>query len=169
MSDWNLIYSTNASGTPVFGTVTALRTAVMSGADVKVIYNPSGGVWWSRQCLSVSSRGGFNSPLVSATHVEALDTQDGSSGLEFNTPIALEYHIYNSNGVRNLQKIGSGGGLLFSESKKMPMRWYVKDYTVPWWQFVNVVAKAIDLETQGARKRARRSKTASKLRRRRRA
>jgi hypothetical protein len=125
MSDWSLIYATDASGAVTKGSVMELRLAVMSGADVKVMYSTAPGVWWSRYCASASVRGSGASRLVSATYMEAADTQDGSQGLEFATPFAVEYQIYNSNGVQQMHKGGR------TVSKVVTMRWYVRDYQAP--------------------------------------
>lgn len=121
MSDWSLILSTDGNGAITMGSVADLRAAVIAGADVKVVYGTGGGVWWSRYCPSVSARGSGSSALVSATYMEAADTVAGAQGLEFATPFALEYQIYNSNGVQQMVKNGR------SQSKVVPMRWYVRD------------------------------------------
>ena len=83
MSDWTLIYSTDSGGAPVFGSLSALKVAVLAAADVKVMYSPRSGIWWSRYCASVSTRGSGSSSLVSATYMEAADTKVGATGLEF--------------------------------------------------------------------------------------
>src|SRR4051812_12467338 len=125
MSNWTLIYSTDSAGAVDFGSVPELRAAVFLGADVKIIYRTRSGTWWSRYCPSVSIQGpGGSSSMVSATYVEAADTTFGSKGLEFATPFAIEYHIYNSNGVRQVHKTGHDQ----PETSFVPMRWYVRDY-----------------------------------------
>ncbi|GAB2469606.1 hypothetical protein GCM10011375_40200 [Hymenobacter qilianensis] len=125
MSDWTLIYITDSTGTAVVGSVADLTRAVRAGADVKVIYNSGPGVWWSRYCESVSTRGTGSARLVSATYMRAADTRVGGTGLEFEVPFAVEYHIYNSNGVYWMSKAGN------STYRTVPMRWYVKDYKLP--------------------------------------
>lgn len=125
MSDWTLIYATNSTGTAVVGSVAALAKAVRAGADVKIIYNSGPGIWWSRYCASVSTRGTGASRLVSATYMEAADTRAGGTGVEFEVPFAREYHIYNSNGVYWMSKGGN------STNRIVAMQWFVKDYQLP--------------------------------------
>lgn len=132
MSDWTLIYSTDATGAAVVGSVADLSSAVRAGADVKIIYNSGPGVWWSRYCDSVSTRGTASTRLVSATYMKAADTRLGGSGVEFEVPFAVEYHIYNSNGFYWMSKGGD------STNRIVPMRWYVKDYNLPWIPFLVV-------------------------------
>ena len=130
MSNWTLIYSSDANGNAVTGSVSALAAAVRSAADVKVLYNPSQGVWWSRYCSSATVRGTGSASTVAATHMEAADTQGGGE-IEFAAPAAVEYHIYNSNGVRKLLKLNlQTHQVLANQTQRMPMRWYVKDYRV---------------------------------------
>ena len=69
--------------------------------------------------------------MISATYSEAVDTTAGVGGLEFNVPFAVENHIYNSTGVRNVQKISGTGDVVAEDSKTIPMRWYVRDYELP--------------------------------------
>lgn len=127
MSDWQLIYATDSTGAAVSGSVEDLSTAVFRGADVKIVYNPTpdSGIWWSRYCASVSTRRVGGARLVTATYSQALDTAVGGSGVEFAVPFAVEYHIYNSNGVQLMSKGGS------ASSRIVAMRWYVKDYRSP--------------------------------------
>ena len=125
MSDWTLIYSTDSTGAVIVGSVDDLERAVSRAADVKVLYNSATGVWWSRYCPSVSTRAHGGGRLVSATYMEAADTRLGGTGLEFEAPFAVEYHIYNSNGVY----WNYTGGV--STDRIVPMRWYVKDYRPP--------------------------------------
>lgn len=145
MSDWRLIYSTNATGAAVEGSVGVLVTAVRAAADVKILYSPSAGVWWSRYCSSVTTRGAGNSALVAAIYVEAADTTQGASGLEFNEPFALEYHIYNSNGVRKVFKIDHQmRQVIANQSDTIPMRWYVRDYQPSWFPVADVINDIFD-------------------------
>ena len=133
MGNWTLIYRTDAEGLTSFGSLSDLRTAVVNGADVKVIYSPQPSVWWSRYCSSVHVRGVGGTTIVAATFMEAADTTPGGGGIEFETPFAIEYHIYNSTGVRSVFKFGYQEHNLISQDTDniVPMRWYVKDYQVP--------------------------------------
>ena len=64
--------------------------------------------------------------------MEAADTKVGGSGVEFNVPFGLEYHIYNSNGIRHIVKITyEDHRVVQSDRRMMPMQWYVKDYSLP--------------------------------------
>ena len=133
MGNWTLIYRTNAEGITTFGSVSDLRAAVINGADVKVVYSPQTNIWWSRYCSSVHIRGVGGSTIVAATFMEAADTTAGGGGIEFDTPFALEYHIYNSTGVRSVLKFGYQEHNLISQDTDniVAMRWYVKDYQLP--------------------------------------
>jgi hypothetical protein len=88
-------------------------------------------VWWTRYCPSVSTKGTGNSALITAIYMEAADTVQGGSGIEFATPLAIEYQIYNSNGVRKLSKVDHQNRVVITnDSRMMPMRWFVRDYQV---------------------------------------
>lgn len=137
MSNWTQVYATDAAGAVVSGSLATLQNAVLRGADVKVLYMPSAGIWWSRYCESVKSHGTGASALVSAVFMNAGDTLEVGDGLAFNEPFSIEYHIYSSNGMRKLYKIQQNNQavLIANESRILPIRWYVKDYTpllLPW-------------------------------------
>ena len=125
MSDWTMIYSTDAGGGVSGGSLLELDHAVRAGADVKVVYNSGAGVWWSRYCPSVRSRRAGTSRLVTAAYMVAADTDEAGGQLEFAAPFAIEYHLFNSNGVRVMSKGGQ------STTDTVAMRWYVKDYVQP--------------------------------------
>jgi hypothetical protein len=125
MGDWFLIYSTDATGAPLTGSVNELAQAVRAGADVKVIYTAGPGISWSRYCASASTRTAGGATLVSATYAEAADTQVSGNALAFAAPFAVEHHIYNSNGVQWMSKGGT------NTQRVVAMRWYVKDYEAP--------------------------------------
>jgi hypothetical protein len=40
---WELIYKHDASGSPTYGSITDLRDAILSGADVKIVFSHAGG------------------------------------------------------------------------------------------------------------------------------
>lgn len=132
MGNWTLIYRTDADGLTTFGSVDELRRAVLNAADVKVLYSPQSNIWWSRYCSSVHVRRVGGTTVVAATFMEAADTTPAGGGIEFETPFALEYHIYNSTGVRSVLKFGYEDHNLISQDTDniVPMRWYVKDYQV---------------------------------------
>jgi hypothetical protein len=130
---WTLVYATDESGAES-GSREALRNAILHGADVKILYRPSPGIWWSRNCSSINLRVSEGIAYIAATFMEAADTSfvDGV-GLDFNrAPFALEYHIYNTTGARAMVKFHyQDHNLLSDEITTMPMRWFVKDYVVP--------------------------------------
>ncbi len=138
MGNWNLIYATDSSGNPTSGSLSQLRNAVAAGADVKVLYSPAQNIWWSRYCASVTYFKQGGNDVVSAIFMEAADTTQTVNGLDFETPFALEYQIYNSLGTRVLWKFDyETQTLRTSESDRiMPMRWYVKDYYVSFWRII---------------------------------
>jgi hypothetical protein len=138
MADWTLIYSSDAQGKAVKGSVNALRLAVVNGADVKILYSTGSSLWWSRYCSSVTSRVQNGNPLVAATYVQALDTTGVNGNLEFAQGGAIEYHIYNSTGMRVMMKNGS------VQRGVVPMKWYVKDYDIPWFVHIDLLAKILD-------------------------
>ena len=131
MGNWTLIYRTDAEGLTAFGSLDELSRAVLNGADVKVIYSPQQNVWWSRYCSSVNVRRVGGTTVVAATFMEAADTTPAGGGIQFETPFALEYHIYNSTGVRSMMKFGyQDHNLIQDTDNLMPMRWFVKDHQV---------------------------------------
>jgi hypothetical protein len=138
MSDWSLILSTDATGSITFGSVSALKVAVQSAADIKILYKTGDEIWWARQCLSASVREVGGTTLVTATYLEAINTRLGANGVEFEVPIALEYHIYNSNGWRNRSTAGK------IDSEKIPMRWYVRDYQPNWMIHADAISTHVD-------------------------
>ena len=130
MSNWTLIYRTDSQGSTTFGSLDSLRNAVMSGADVKVIYSPRQNVWWSRHCSSIYVSRSGETTVVAATFMEAADTTTIAGGIDFNTPFAVEYHIYNGTGRRSIWKFGHQNHTPITQDSDniVPMRWYVKDY-----------------------------------------
>src|SRR6266850_67159 len=103
---WSLIYETDAAGGHVAGRLSGFRDAVLAGADVKVIYSPRSSVWWSRNLSSVYvTHPGGTTIHIAGTYMEAADTNPTQSGISFaDDPFALEYHIYNTTGVRVVVK-----------------------------------------------------------------
>ncbi len=131
MSDWTLIYETDSEGISIFGSLVRLRNAVIKGADVKVIYSPQQNVWWSRNCSSIHFSRSGGTIIVAATFMEAADTNRDAVGIDFSTPFALEYHIYNGTGIRSLWKLDYQNHTLISQNSDIvPIKWYVKDYRV---------------------------------------
>lgn len=131
MSDvWTLIYATDSQGNQVTGNLAELRRAVIAGADVKVIYNSQADIWWSRNCSSIQVSQPGGNILVAAIFMEAADTSSTGIGIDFDTPFALEYHIYNSTGVRSIIKFDYQNHTKISSNNRniIPMKWYVKDY-----------------------------------------
>ena len=126
MSDWELVYGTDASGAVDTGSLSVLRAAVMHAADVKVMYK-TGNRWWSRQCVSASIAGSGDRTIVSATCTEAVNTTARSNGLDIAGPLELEQHVYNSTGWRSR---ATGGAI--DRSDIVVMRWYVRDYHINW-------------------------------------
>jgi hypothetical protein len=137
-SSWSLIYHTDASGVPVFGSLQEFRGAVLAGADVKILYSPGTNVWWSRNCSSINVMRSGASTVIAATFMEAADTRVSGSGggLEFEEPFALEYHIYNTTGVRVVRKFNyqNHAPLPVNTVSTVAMKWFVKDYALflPW-------------------------------------
>jgi hypothetical protein len=135
-SEWNLIYATNSFGDAVAGDLGEFRNAVLAGADVKVLYSPDEDIWWSRNCSSVTVIGVGSGTHIAATFMEAADTSySAGDGLDFDEPFSLEYHIYNTTGVRvNAKFEYQNQTLRGKRSKILPMKWYVKDYSLrPKW------------------------------------
>lgn len=134
-SDWSLIYSTGANGQPLAGDLNDFKSAVLAGADVKLIYWTGHG-WWSRNCNAVNVSDRARIPVIAATMMEVADTQQTGNGTEFKqNPFAYEFHIYNSTGMRHVMKFDYKDHSLISQDKKtIPIRWYVKDYKIipPW-------------------------------------
>jgi hypothetical protein len=141
---WTLIYETDSNGNQINGSLERLRSAVISAADVKVIYRPQANIWWSRNCSSihVSRPGGLI--LVAATFMEAADTSPTGIGIDFDSPFLLEYHIYNSTGVRSLIKFNyQNHTVTSSNSGIVPMKWYVKDQAGLFSLIVTRVSQAV--------------------------
>jgi hypothetical protein len=64
--------------------------------------------------------------------MEAADTTSTGSGIDFDTPFALEYQIYNSTGIRSVWKFNyqNHNPVSHNSDNIVPMRWYVEDYHV---------------------------------------
>jgi hypothetical protein len=96
-SIWSLIYETDSSGNPVFGDLGEFRDAVFAGADVKILYNPGGNSWWSRNCSSINVTRPGGTILIAATFMEAADTRFSGLGIDFvKDPFALVEHFVSS-------------------------------------------------------------------------
>lgn len=145
---WTLVYETDSSGNQVAGSLTQLRKAVLNAADVKVIYKPSANTWWSRYCDSVTVRGGGSQTVIAATFMNAADTTSGVGGLDFeDNPFAVEHHIYNSSGRRAFVKLHyKERDIIQNSPSTIPMKWFVKDYTIPWVFELDAVALDLDRE-----------------------
>ena len=126
MGDWKLIYATDAAGAVTSGTLNALRSAVMHGADVRLMYK-KGDNWWSRECSSACVYRSGTTTVISATYAMALDTERDSKGLALASPVQLERHIYNSTGWRR-----TATGSTIDAEDRVAMRWYVRDYDIGW-------------------------------------
>jgi hypothetical protein len=137
MSDWTLVYAADASGNATSGSLSALRHAVRHAADVKVMYNANDN-WWARECISACSRGTGSSAIVAATCLEAVDTHVTAKGLELTDPVALEYHVYNSNGWRSRSTAG------VIDSHRFALRWYVRSYQFDWRPFEGLLSEYLD-------------------------
>jgi hypothetical protein len=135
-STWTLIYSTDATGAPVLGSLQEFRSAVLAAADVKIVYQTGANSWWSRNCSSINLTRPGGSTLIAATFMEAADTRASGSGLDFEEPFALEYHIYNTTGVRVVRKFKYQDHTLLpvDTTRIIAMKWFVKDYEsiLPW-------------------------------------
>lgn len=136
MADWGLIYATDAAGAVTFGSLLELDRAASRGGDIKVAYRPATGVWWSRYCASVTVRGTGIARSVAATYSDALDTGDRPEGVAVGAPLQLEYHVYNSSGFRSFVRFNPATGDVHTELRRMPMRWYARDYEVPLFQWL---------------------------------
>lgn len=133
-NNWTLIYETDASGSQVDGNLKRFSRAVFAGADVKILYSPRADNWWSRNCSSINVTRSGDKINIAAIFMEAADTRSFSSGtgLEFEEPFALEYHIYNTTGVRVRMKFNYQDHKPMGDDTDMvAMRWFVKDYNVP--------------------------------------
>jgi len=62
--------------------------------------------------------------------MEAADTNPTQSGISFaDDPFALEYHIYNTTGVRVVVKFDyQTRNLIANNTNIVSMKWYVKDF-----------------------------------------
>lgn len=141
-ANWTLLYETDASGNQIAGSLQELRDAILLGADVKVVYSPAADVWWSRYCSSVTVQESGGSTRIAATFMEAADTRSATFGIDFeNNPFALEYHIYNTSGVRYFMKLHYEDRTIITDSNRvLPMKWYVRGYVrAPWWERIDAV------------------------------
>lgn len=136
MGIWSLVYATepnqpNAKPTikVIAGTLKALRDASVNAADVKVLYRPRTGQWRAITCHDVLIKGSGNKTqiLASASAVLALNSPVGSG-------LGAEGFVFDSAGfvaatrydpVRGRNAIGA--------FVAAPLRWYVRDYEVPFW------------------------------------
>ncbi len=91
----DLLYSHDAAGNPTTGDLAALSAAIREGAQISVSYE-SGGIFWARQCSSASIYNG----VVSCYITGVLDTTDGGGARTFDSPRAIEAHIYDTTGYR---------------------------------------------------------------------
>ncbi|WP_299409991.1 hypothetical protein [uncultured Roseobacter sp.] len=89
------VYSHDEAGNAKDGSLADLRQAVQRGESITVSYT-SGGITWYRACPSVSIYGG----VVSCYIQEVLDTTDGGGARTFDSPRAIEAHIYDTTGYR---------------------------------------------------------------------
>ncbi len=126
MSDWHLVLATDTNGAVTNGSLSALRAAVWNAADVKVMYRLADGTWWSRQCISACVHGSGSETVISATCLEAINTNRDATGLVVAAPVELEQHIYNSTGWRSR---ATGGNI---DAHRLRMEWYVRDYQMNW-------------------------------------
>jgi hypothetical protein len=149
MSDWSLIYRTNENGDVVSGSLSGLREAVLDAADVKVLYQTQGGTWWSRYCPSVTVGGSGPSTVVSAVFMHAADTVSAAGGLAFADPFAIEYHLFNSTGIRAMVKVGANGEVVDIDRDTLAMRWYVRDRQ---WSPRDLIAEVVAEQLEATRR-----------------
>ena len=139
MGTWTLVYATEpdtASSPPAIkilaGTLTALRDAVVNAADVKVLYRPRSGQWQAITCTNVVVRGsGIRLQVIAqGSLVLAINSPEGnglgaeSFAFESGGSVAANRHdpVHRNN---------ASGTFV-----PAPLRWYVRDYEVPFWATV---------------------------------
>ena len=138
MSTWSLVFATEPTEpnaqpqtNVVAGTLKDLRDAVVNGADVKVLYRPTPNQWRAVTCSVVLVKGS-----ASRTQVVA----EGALPLALNSPLGdgfgTESFAFDSGGFVAHSRFdsvagghGQAGGAFFAA----PLRWYVRDYEVPFW------------------------------------
>ena len=128
MADWRLIYATDGTGAVTSGSFAELFHAAINGGDIKVRYSPQSGTWWVRYCQSVTVRGKSGEGVVAATYSDAINTSAGPGEVVIDGPLTLEYHVYNSSGLRSFAKRNPVTGQVQTEERVMPMAWYARDY-----------------------------------------
>lgn len=136
MGTWSLVYATEPNepnAKPaikvVAGTLKALRVAVVSAADVKVLYRPKAGQWRAITCHDVLAKG-------SGTKVEIVAS--ASVALALNSPkgngLGAESFAFDSAGfVAHSRYDPVSGRNGIGAFVAVPIRWYVRDYDVPFW------------------------------------
>ena len=136
MGIWTLVYATepDTASTPpatkvLAGTLKALRDAVVNAADVKVLYRPRSGQWRAITCSAVLAKG-------SGTRLQVI--AEGSLALAINSPagngLGAESYAFDSGGFvaesrHDPVHRNNGNGAFVAA----PLRWYVRDYEVPFW------------------------------------
>lgn len=134
MGTWSLIYATEPNEPKlvpaikvVAGTAKALRDAVLNAADVKVLYLVKTGVWRAITCSAV---------LPTTDRIQVI--AQGFLALASNSPpgdgFAAESFLFDSHGYFAHSHYDAvtgrhGSGTLAAT----PMRWYVRDYQLPFW------------------------------------
>jgi hypothetical protein len=149
---WQKVYEHGANGIVTSGSINVLRDAVYRGADVKVRYRGQTGrlEWdWTRRFASVTvtvdhgNLGKDDTIVVSGVMTDIPDTDlnivrlpgtentpggvGGGGGRSFAQPFALEWHIYNTSGQRQVVKFDAVTHQVVSDdTDQRAMSWYVR-------------------------------------------
>ncbi len=125
----DLIYAHDVAGNGTAGTIEDLIEAVKQGRSISILYSVSD-TTWVRACPSVSVVGGVVSCYVTdVLSTTNLDNTNGVFGAKtFESPRALEAHIYDTLGYRAVIKrdffTGAELSVVLPAQGNLALRWY---------------------------------------------
>ena len=141
--EWTEIYQNGPNGNRVSGSFDDLKSNVLRGADVKVGYTLTTAegffnFFWRRLCsATVTEELDFpNDPgnterrfTVSGIVTDIPDTDVGpnSTGRVFAEPFAVEWHMFNTSGLRQVVKFDRQTQSVISNTKSfLQISWYIR-------------------------------------------